>query len=266
MLTPALRQAFQTAGITLSAQACAEARPSQEWLVIDPPPARRAFLVRQEPDGLHVYEENQPARMAQFTSSGMKNVKKEIAIAGRTVGPAFSLIDAIPAERLVWFDSTPAPITPPQGGRFTPAVRDRISREPVTVPSAHWPAGTTMTTPDACWRLDMVRDARPDAQRELFVRPDPLPTFDTAKLEESAAKIASAHAAHLRSGKLRFSRGALYESNVGLVRFELEGTDLVACHDLYAHPPRENRAALVAAHRVNLQRFDERRPALRTEA
>ena len=28
--------------------------------------------------------------MAQFTSSGMKNVKKEIAIAGRTVGSAFS--------------------------------------------------------------------------------------------------------------------------------------------------------------------------------
>ena len=264
--TPALRQAFAAAGITLSAAACVEARPSQEWLVIDPPPARKMFLVRLETDGLHVYEENEPARLAQFTSSGMKNVKKEIALAGRTVGPAFSLIDAIPAERLVWFDSTPAPITPPPGGRFTPAVSDRIGREPVTVPSAHWPQGTTMTTPDACWRLDMVRDGRPDAQRELFVRPDPLPTFDTAKLEESAAKIASAHAAHLRSGKLRFSRGAVFESNVGLVRFEREGTDLVACHDLYAHPPRENRAALVAAHRVNLQRFDERRPALRTEA
>ena len=266
VVTPALRQAFAAAGITLSGQACAEVRPSQEWLVIDPPPARRLFLVRAEPDGLHVYEENEPARLAQFTSSGMKNVKKEIAIAGRTIGAAFSLIDAIPAERLVWFDSTPTPVAPPPGGRFGPAVRDRLGREPVTVPSAHWPAGTTMTAPDACWRIDMVRDARPDSAREAFVRPDPLPTFDTAQLADSAAKIASAHAAHFRSGKLRFSRGALYESNLGLVRFEREGTDLVACHDVYAHPPRENRAALVAAHRVNLQRFDERRPALRTEA
>ena len=112
----------------------------------------------------------------------------------------------------------------------------------------------------------MVRDARPDSAREAFVRPDPLPTFDLAKLADSSAKIASAHAGHFRSGKLRFSRGALYVSNLGFVRFEREGTDLVACHDLYSHPPRENRAALVAAHRVNLQRFDERRPALRTEA
>ena len=266
VVTTALRQAFAAVGITLTDAACAEKRPSNEWLVIDPPPARRLFLVRQESDGLHVYEENPPARMAQFTSSGMKNIKAQIAIAGRMVGAAFSLIDAIPAERLVWFDSTPAPITPPAGQRFTPAVRDRVGREPVTVPSAHWPAGTTMLTPDACWRLDMVRDARPDTQRELFVRPDALPTFDVANLAESAAAIASAHARHFRSGKLRFSRGAVYTSNVGLVRFEREGTDLVACQDLYSHPPRENRAALVAAHRVNLQRFDERRPALRTEA
>lgn len=266
VVTSALRQAFAAAGITLSDSACAEQRPSDEWLVIDPPPARRLFLIRQEPTGLHVYEENEPARLAQFTSSGMKNIKREIAIAGRVVGAAFSLVDAIPAERFVWFDSTPAPIEPPEGGRFTPAVRDRVGREPVTVPSAHWPAGTKMLTPDACWRIDMVRDPRPDAQREAFVRPDPLPTFDVAKLEESAAKIASAHMAHFRSGKLRFSRGALYQSNLGLVRFEREGTDLVACHDMYSHPPRENRAALVAAHRINLQRFDERRPALRTEA
>ncbi len=267
VVTPALRQAFAAAGITLSDKACVETRPSQEWLVIDPPPVRRLFLVRAEPDGLHVYEENEPARLAQFTSSGLKNIKKEIAIAGRLAGGmAFALIDGVPAERLVWFDNTPAPIQPPAGGRFGPAVRDRLGSEPVTVPSAHWPAGTTMTTPDACWRIDMVRDARPDSAREAFVRPDPLPAFDLAKLADSSAKIASAHAGHFRSGKLRFSRGALYVSNLGFVRFEREGTDLVACHDLYSHPPRENRAALVAAHRVNLQRFDERRPALRTEA
>jgi hypothetical protein len=266
VVTPALRQAFAAVGITLSDRACAEVRPSQEWLVIDPPPARRLFLVRAEPDGLHVYEENEPARMAQFTSSGLKNIKKEIAVAGRTVGAAFSLIDAVPAERLVWFDNTPAPLQPPAGGRFGPAVRDRLGREPVTVPSAHWPAGTTMAVPDACWRIDMVRDGRPDPEREEFVRPVALPAFDLTKLADSSARIASAHAAQLRSGKLRFSRGALYQSNLGFVHFEHEGTDLVACHDLYSHPPRENRAGLAAAHRVNLQRFDERRPALRTEA
>ena len=267
VVTPALRQAFAAAGITLSGQACAEVRPSQEWLVIDPPPARRLFLVRAEPDGLHVYEENEPARLAQFTSSGMKNVKKEIAIAGRTIGAAFSLIDAIPAERLVWFDSTPTPVAPPPGGALRargarPARARAGDRAERALARRHDDDGARRVLADrhGARRAPGQRRARRSCAR-MRCPPSTRPSSRTPRPE-----IASAHAAHFRSGKLRFSRGALYESNLGLVRFEREGTDLVACHDVYAHPPRENRAALVAAHRVNLQRFDERRPALRTEA
>ena len=65
---------------------------------------------------------------------------------------------------------------------------------------------------------------------------------------------------------MRFARGALYFPNLGLVRFEREGTELVACHDLYSHPPGRDEAKLLAAHRVPLQRFGEQRPQLRFDA
>lgn len=264
-ITTALTAAFRDAGFPLSTRACVETRPgNEEWLVIDPPPARKMFLVRAEAGGLHAYEEEEPARLAQFTSSGLKNIKGDIAKLARMLGFAFALLDLTPAERLVWTDSTPAPLTPPAGGRFPPAVRDRLGNEPVTVPTGNWPPGTVVTAPpDSCWRLDMVRDERPEAAREEFVRTDPPPSFDTAQLTPSYAEIARRHAAHLESGKLRFGRGVVYQSNLGLVRFERAGPDLVACHDVYSHPPGRDEAKLTAAYRVALQRFGERRPQLR---
>ena len=137
------------------------------------------------------------------------------------MGFAFSLIDLTPAERLVWADKTPGPIEPPPGGRFPPAVRDRLGGEPITVPSGNWPAGTTLKrAPDACWRLDLVRDERPEVQRADFTRAVAMPGFDNTKIEESYSRIAAKHAEHLLTEKLRFTRGAIYRSNVGLVRFE----------------------------------------------
>ena len=162
-----------------------------------------------------------PARFAQFTSSGMKNIKALIAGLARGLGFAFSLIDLTPVERLVWADKTPGPLEPPPGGRFHPAVRDRLGGEPVTVPSGNWPAGTTLKrAPDACWRLDLVRDERPESQRVDFTRAVAMPGFDNTKIEESYGRIAAKHAEHLLTEKLRFTRGAIYQSNVGLVRFE----------------------------------------------
>ena len=267
-VTPPLASAFAAAGFPLSAAACAVPRPgNEEWLVVDPPPARRMFLVRAEADGIHVYEEEEPAQIAQFVSSGLKNVKAMIAGLARMLGFAFTLLDTTPAERLGWLDSTPPPLQPPAGGRFPPAVRDRLAREPVTVPSGHWPPGTVMTAPpDFGWRLDMVRDERPEGERAEFTRVDPLPTADTTDsraLEDAAARIAARHADHLQSGKLRFGRGPIYQSNLGLVRFERDGTDIVACHDVYSHPPGRDEATLTVAHRVSLQAFGDRRPRLR---
>ena len=51
---------------------------NDEWLLVDRK-ERKQFLVRAEEDGLNVYDEDDPARFAQFTSSGLKNIKALIA-------------------------------------------------------------------------------------------------------------------------------------------------------------------------------------------
>jgi hypothetical protein len=238
---------------------------NDEWLVIDPE-KRQMFLVRKEPDGLNVFEEDEPARFAQFTSSGLKNVSGELAMLVPWLGFAFPLVDRMPSERLIWDDSTPPAVRPPPGGRFPPAARDRVGSEPVLLPSGKWPAGTTMgPQPDACWRMDMVRDERPDDapdRRPEFARAEAVPAFDRNDLEGSYREIATAHAK--QADRLRFSRGAMYQSNLGLVRFERDDDgNLVARHDLYSHEPGKDVATPVSVHRATIDLFGEQRPRLR---
>jgi hypothetical protein len=256
-----LRDAFLQAGFSLSSIACVQAREgNSEWLVSDVR-TEQMFLVRKENDGLNVYEEGEPARIAQFVSSGIKNIKGDIAKLGRLLGFGFPMSDVTPAERLIWDDNTPTPVRPPEGGRFPPAVRDRLGSEPVLIPTSNWPAGTTLESqPDAAWRADAIQDARPDGERQAFTKPPPLPVFDPRDVADSYGKIASAHASLLDS--FRFSRGVLYGVNFGLVRFELDGDRLVARQDLYSHEPGKHEGVPVNTYRVPLSLFGLERPKL----
>jgi hypothetical protein len=229
--------------------------------VIDPP-TKQMFLVRKETDGLNVYEDAQPARIAQFVSSGMKNVKGLIFKLGRFLGFAFPLSDLTPAERLIWEDNTPVPVKAPDGVRLVPSVRDRFGSEPVLLPPIGWPPGTKLVSrPDAAWRADAVQDERPDSERPDFARAATLPNFDPHDVPGSYSGIAKQHAALL--GKFRLARGVLYQSNVGVVRFELDEEGRVtACQDLYTHPPGKHEGALVNTYRVALERFGDERPKL----
>jgi len=49
-------------------------------------PSEQMFLVRKEADGLNVYDDAKPARIAQFVSSGMKNLKGDILKLGKFLG------------------------------------------------------------------------------------------------------------------------------------------------------------------------------------
>ena len=220
------------------------------------------FLVRKEPDGLNVYEEEQPARIAQFVSSGMKNLKADIFKLGRFLGFAFPLTDLTPAERMGWEDNTPVPVKEPEGVRLAPAVRDRLSGEPVLISTVGWPEGTKLVSrPDFAWRADAVQDERPDSERPDFARAGPLPDFDPTDVNGSYAKIAKEHAALL--GKFRLARGVLTQSNFGLIRFELEDDGgLIACQDLYTNKPGKHEGQLVNTYRVALDRFGDERPKL----
>jgi hypothetical protein len=259
--SPLLVEAFRQAGFNMSANTCVQVRPgNDEWLVVDVD-LELMFLVRKEVDGLNVYEEELPARLAQFVSSGLKNVKKEIFKLGRLMGFGFPLTDVTPAERLIWDDNTPQPVKPPTDGRFPPAVRDRLGQEPVVVPAGNWPPGTTLVSrPDVSWRADAIQDRRKDEDRPEFTRPAPLPEFDPKDVEGSYSKIAKAHSG--LPDKFRFTRGVLTQSNFGVIRFELEDGRLVACEDLVSHPPGKNEAARVSTYRISLEVFGLERPKL----
>jgi hypothetical protein len=258
----ALRTAFANGGITLSNLACVTIREgNDEWLVIDVP-TEQMFLVRKESDGLNVYEDAKPARIAQFVSSGMKNLKADILKLGRFLGFAFSLSDLTPAERLIWEDNTPVPVKPAEGVRFAPPVRDRLGSEPVLLPTVGWPAGTKLVSrPDAAWRADAVQDERPDADRPEFARAGKLPNFDPNDVPGTYSKIAKEHAALL--DKFRLARGVLTQVNFGVVRFELDQVGrVIACQDLYTNQPGKHEGVLVNTYRVELERFGDERPKL----
>jgi hypothetical protein len=261
MASQRLLEAFRQGGFNVSSNTCVQVRPgNDEWLVVDVD-QELMFLVRKETDGLNVYEEELPARLAQFVSSGLKNVKKDIFKLGRLLGFAFPLTDLTPAERLIWDDNTPEPVKPPEGGRFPPAIRDRLGKEPVVLPAANWPPGTTLVSrPDVSWRADAIQDRRKDAERPEFTRPAPLPEFDPKDVEGSYRDIAKAHAG--LPDKFRFTRGVLTQVNVGLIRFELEDERLVARQDLVSHPPGKNEAARVSTYRIPLEVFGLERPKL----
>ena len=261
-LTPAVLTAFAASELPLSEDAVLSAREDNgEWSIVDPT-AKKAFLVRDEEDRLDVFEEAGPARVAQFVSSGIKNAKDMIATLARGMGFAFTLLDLTPTNRLLWNDHFPAPLVIPEGAHLPLPVRGRLGRDPVILPGRNWPPGTRVKRhTDFAWRLDLVRDERPDGERPDFVRPaGPSPDFDVHDVHASYRVIAQRHAAQL--AKLRFTRGVVYQVNLGLVRFERADEVLVACQDLYSHPPGKHEAALINVYRVPLERFDDLRPLL----
>ena len=161
------------------------------------------------------------------------------------MGFAFSLIDAHRPPS-GWSGSTARRrrSQPPPGGRFGPAVRDRLGSEPVTVPSAHWPAGTTLTAPDAVLAARHgARRAPGQRQREEFVRAGALPAFDTPSSRHSYGEDRVGATPRTSAAASCASPAARSTSPTsGFVRFEREGTDLVACHDLYSAPARRENA------------------------
>jgi hypothetical protein len=248
--SPALRAEFDKAGFPLSTIATVTIRKdNDEWLVTDVR-TEQMFLVRKESDGLNVYEDAKPARIAQFVSSGMKDLKGDIFKVGRFLGFGFALSDLTPAERLIWENNAPVPIKAAEGVRFPPAVRDRLGSEPVLLPPIGWPPGTKLVSrPDAAWRADAVQDERPEAERPDFARAGALPNFDANDVAGTYAKIAKEHAALL--GKFRLARGVLTQSNFGVIRFDLDEVGRVtACQDLYTNPPGKHEGVRVNTYRV----------------
>lgn len=168
--------------------------------------------------------DSEPARFAQFTSSGIKNVMPwYIRFIDRSLAFAQRLARAkIGAERLGWDDPSPAPLQFPPDAKLVPTLRSKLKQTPVLIPSLTLPPGTTVNRdhpPDWSWRVTVGHDERADAERPVPAQPDALGVSDdiTRNLDGYRA-VAKRHSGQL--DKLNNSRQILFQSsNIGVITF-----------------------------------------------
>jgi hypothetical protein len=202
-------------------------------------------------DAMSYWKKNDtaPARIVQFTSSGLKNVMPSyITLVDRSLPFAQRLIRAeIGAERLGWTTRPSHPVVLAPGkteNDIARALRAKLRHEPTLVPTYGWPAGTTIDPsqpPDWQWRVEPLFDVRADAERPPAEQPLPIDAAAVAaQLDGPIAPLAirgyqAIAASHQRALEImRNSRQILFRSNVGVVRFEKRGGVLHAIHEAYS--------------------------------
>jgi hypothetical protein len=207
-------------------------------------------------------DQTQPARFAQFTSSGFKNVMPTfITFIDKTAAFAQQLLRAdLGTERFGW--DRPAAdlvIFPPGHSErdLLPAMRSRLTASPVLLPSWGWPDGNEEATPgldpdltttlnpakppDWRWRIKPLIDTRPDARRPEGIQTLDLDEDDvTAKLGDPATVL---EGYQLIATRHQHALGRLRNA-VGRVRFEEhEDGRLDAIHEVYTAFTNPDRPA-----------------------
>jgi hypothetical protein len=204
---------------------------------------------------------NQPARIAQFTSSGFKNVMPaKITFVDRSAGFAQQMVRAnLGIDRIAWQQPADDLILFPvgvTGQDLVPVMRSKLQSVPVLLPTWGWPDHNDprdpatnkpekasrinpAKPPDWTWRVQPLLDQRADADRPAGIRLLPLDesTVDTQlsspdTVLDGYRAIAARHQHALN--RLRNARQILFRANVGRVRFRTndDGT-LDAIHEVY---------------------------------
>jgi hypothetical protein len=194
----------------------------------------------------------EPARIVQFISSGLKNIMPAtIVFVNRSFAFAQRMIRAnIGAERLGW-EKSPGAVQIPSSTDVSPRLRARLKKSPVLVPTFGWPPIVTNDQPDWAWRVSWLRDARADNERPPMVQPASLFPLDTSKKNadiertdlENYAHVAERHARQL--DRLAYSRQVLFASSLGVITFQKRTEQqnnqdvdvLYAIQDLYTVQP-----------------------------
>jgi hypothetical protein len=202
-------------------------------------------------------EDEPPARFAQFTSSGVKNVWPEpVMVLARSFGIAQGLERYLnPVERLAWEDDDPDVLTVPAGAELLPPARAKLRTTPVLLPTEGWPDGTKPArAPDWAWRFRMLKDPRPVAALPERARPQPLDEADPAKdVTVSISGYRAVLRRHARQlERVSFTRQVLFESNVGIVTFDDADGRLTVVQELHARPPEAAEAEVYARHAIVL--------------
>ena len=189
-----------------------------------------------------------PARIVQFTSSGMKNVMPSyITLVDRSLPFAQRLVrSGIGAERIGWLNRPAEPVLFPQEKSMkdvSRALRAKLRQTPTMVPNHGWPPFIMFNPaepPDWSWRVAPVLDTRADSERPAAEQPLPI---DESALQQQLASgddrqillayqgIAARHQRQLEG--VRNSRQILFRSNVGLLRFEMRDGSLHALHEAF---------------------------------
>ncbi|MET0577771.1 MAG: hypothetical protein ABW122_03875, partial [Ilumatobacteraceae bacterium] len=228
-----------------------------------------------------------PSRFVQFTSSGFKNVMPAmVAAVDRSSGFLQQLIRAnLGTERIGWERPQPDAVLFPPGhdaADLVPQMRSKLVSTPVMIPTWGWPDDNTVAPPDPGydplkatrvnpaappdwrWRIEALRDERPDIERPESIRALELDheriaadLADPETMLDAYQAIAARHQHAL--GHLRGARQILFRSNYGVCRFEDAGGALTAVHEVYTafadpdHPtPEEPKAAPYLVQRAPL--------------
>jgi hypothetical protein len=214
-----------------------------------------------------------PARFAQFTSSGFKNVMPTfITFLDPAAGFAQQLIRLnLGTERLGWDQPLDDIVLFPPGTSeldLAPVMRSRLSAVPVRVPTWGWPDLNDPTRPETFdplkssrlnparppdwrWRVKPLLDPRADGDRPEPIQLLALDAAVEAKLGAPATilegyqQVAARHQHAL--GRLRNARQILFRGNVGRLRFEAHADGrLDAIHEVYTAFSNPDAPAVVS--------------------
>jgi hypothetical protein len=198
-------------------------------------------------------DDAETSRIVQLTSSAAKNppgVREQTII--RSHRWARAALRGEPFERLAW--KTGSSIELAAGTTVPPGRRARMRRSPALLPARGWPAGASIpdgSPPDWSWRLQVVRDERPDLG---LGQPEPpvLEPFDAATPLESHVRIASDHA-QLAADQNEPLRSIVFPANFGSVSFEGTGDGIEVVHEVWSpNPALDDTGGPHTRHRVVL--------------
>jgi hypothetical protein len=212
-----------------------------------------------------------PVRFTQLTASPSRNNFKEYLQAVlRTNAMLQSFEQGLPAERLAWKGKSSIQL--PASAKIAPGRRARMNREPALVPSRGWPSGTTIPAdkpPDWRWRLQLVRDMRPNSDPNL-----PAAVKQPALSIEGGGDLSPANAIkaynaiatrHFTAAATHFDhlRQMVFNNNIGLVSLFMSGTTLTVRHTLLSYEtPTTNSGAPNTVHEISLVATSDAPPQL----
>jgi hypothetical protein len=224
----------------------------------------------------------EPARFAQFTSSGMRNVMPAtVRFISRSFAFAQEIIRAeIGTEMLAWENKPADLLQLPPNSTVNPRLQAKLRSNPVMIPTRGWPKGTKLKTtikPDWAWRVDAIRDVRPDAARPEMARPVSLFPGDQDKKDNDIDKsdVEGYHRAAIRHArqleKLNNCRQILFASNIGLITFAKKietvaetnssGEVIYAVQELFTAFKNQEPEAF-ARHEIALRDMRSQRPVI----